>query len=273
MRKLDENKSNPKRTWKILLDDILRKSKNRDRLPDHFEISDTVVTDPVCIADKFNKYFSEIATTLDANLGQSGTNPLSYLNDVNPTELFHFIPVDELTINYIIINLNNTGASADGLSSKIIKRLIPFISPYLVHLFNLCLHEGIFPTTFKKACVVPIFKSGNPFSFGNYRPISLLPILSKILEKVVYFQLLDFLTSQNFLFPYQFGFRQKHSTYMPIALLYDKITLALSKNKVCAAIYLDFSKAFDTVNPTILLSKLSKYGIQNSTQNCLIVFD
>ena len=189
---------------------------------------------------------------------------MSYLENIIPSQPFEFALTTPLEITQIIQDLSNTGAGIDGLSTKILKLLIPTITPHLVHLFNLCLSEGNFPSHFKRAIVVPIFKSGSPFSFTNYRPISLLPVLSKVLEKIVYSQLIAFFTNEEFLYPLQFGFRKNHSTYMPISLLYEKITCALSKNKTCSTIYLDFSKAFNTVNPAILLSKLDKYGVRNT---------
>lgn len=113
--------------------------------------------------------------------------------------------------------------------------------------------------------VVPIFKGGNRFLFNNYRPIALLPILSKILEKIVYSQLSSYLATEGILHQNQFGFRKNHSTFMPISVLYEHITNELRRRQVCAAVYLDLSKAFDTVNPKILLQKLNLYGIRNKS--------
>ena len=159
--------------------------------------------------------------------------------------------------------MKDTAAAGDCLSSKILKLIAPALLPFLAHLFNLCLSQGVFPSPFKKAIVVPVYKNGNPLEFTNYRPISLLPVLSKVLERIVYLQLLEFLKAEDLIYQNQFGFREKHSTFMPISLLYDQVTSAISKRQTCAAIYLDFSKAFDTVNHQILFQKLEKYGIND----------
>ena len=101
-------------------------------------------------------------------------------------------------------------------------------------------------------------------SFGNYRPVSLLCILSKVFEKVMYTRLLDFLEKQKVLFQYQFGFRKKHSSYMAVMLLVDKIIKCLEDGEFVIGVFLDFSKAFDTVDHEILLTKLYHYGIRGS---------
>ena len=130
-------------------------------------------------------------------------------------------------------------------------------------MINLSLSQGIFPNKLKVAKVVPIFKSGEQSSFTNYRPISVLPVLSKIYEKVVYKRLLNYLTENNILYHNQFGFRNRHSTAHAIVHLLDQISKAIDNNQFTIGVFLDLSKAFDTVNHNILLSKLQHYGINN----------
>ena len=261
-RRLNENKSDSKKLWEILLT-MIRKRKPSEDLPSHFVVEGMNVDQPEVISNQFNTFFCSVATNLEASIPQSTTDPLSYLRDSPPSNLFHFHPTNNDTVYHLIQNLNNCGAGHDGISTKISKLICPDIVPYLTHTFNLCLAQGIFPSCFKKAIVVPIFKSGNRFLFNNYRPIVLLPILSKVLEKIAYDQLSSYLAEEELLCPNQFGFRKNHSTSMPISLLYEHVTNELKKKQVCAAVYLDLSKAFDTVNPDILLKKLNLYGIQN----------
>ena len=121
----------------------------------------------------------------------------------------------------------------------------------------------------KSALIIPIYKSGSRSLFSNYRPISILPVISKVLESVIYDQLLCFITENNIIYEYQFGFRAKHSTSMPLCLLHDCITANLVDGHITAGIYLDLARAFDTVNIEILLAKLTKYGI---TGNALSMF-
>ena len=254
--------------WEVLLT-MIRKKKRSEDLPSYFLVDGVQVDQPESIANQFNSFLCNIAPKLDACIPQSTTDPLSYLPN-NPTpNRFQFHPTNHDSVFRIIRDLNNCGAGHDGLSTKILKLLCPDIVPFLTYLLNLCLLQGTFPNCFKNAIVVPIFKGGDRFLFNNYRPIALLPILSKILEKIVYSQLSSYLAEEGLLCEHQFGFRKNHSTFMPISVLYERITSELRKRQVCAAVYLDLSKAFDTVNPEILLKKLHFYGVQNQ---CLDFF-
>ena len=123
---------------------------------------------------------------------------------------------------------------------------------------------GIFPNELKKANVVPIFKSGDDMVFSNYRPVSVLPIFSKLLERLVYNRLIKFINDNKLLYDYQFGFQRGKSTQLAVMMLVDKITEALDNKECVIGIFLDFSKAFDTVDHEILLLKLEKYGIQGT---------
>ena len=133
-----------------------------------------------------------------------------------------------------------------------------------MHIVNLSLSQGKFPEELKVAKVVPLFKSGDPSSVSNYRPISLLSSFSKVIEKCMAIRLMEFITRHGILYEYQFGFRPNHSTNMALHLLIDKISQALDNNKGFVGVALDFGKAFDTVNFSILLRKLEKYGIRGN---------
>ena len=148
------------------------------------------------------------------------------------------------------------------MSPSIFQVSLPLICPLLTHICNLSLSEGIFPDELKLANVIPIFKSGDHETFNNYRPVSTLCTISKVFEKIMYSRLLNYLDHYKILFSYQFGFRKSHSTYMAFMVLIDKLTRALDEGKFVVGILLDFSKAFDTVDHDILLTKLSHYGIR-----------
>ena len=114
----------------------------------------------------------------------------------------------------------------------------------------------------KIARVIPLFKSGDKSTFTNYRPISILPAFSKILERIVYNRILSYLNERNILSDSQFGFRKNHSTEYALSILYDRLSNAIDNNEYTAGIFLDLSKAFDTVNHQILLEKLNHYAIR-----------
>ena len=133
-----------------------------------------------------------------------------------------------------------------------------------MYICNLSLTEGIFPDQLKLANVIPLYKSDDPMLFNHYRPVSLLCVLSKIFEKVMYSRLLDFLETFKIIYDNQFGFRKRRSTYMALIILMDKITKSLENGEFIIGVFLDFSKAFDTVNHDVLLQKLHHYGIRGS---------
>ena len=126
------------------------------------------------------------------------------------------------------------------------------------------LNQGVFPEELKTANVLPLYKADDPMLFNNYRPVSLLTVLSKVFEKIMYNRLLNFLDTYNILFKNQFGFRKNHSTYMATMLLMEGITKSLENSEYVIGIFLDFSKAFDTVDHDILLRKLYHYGIRGN---------
>ena len=132
----------------------------------------------------------------------------------------------------------------------------------LVHVFNLSLSQGKFITSFKRAKVIPIYKKKTKSDMNNYRPISLLPVVSKILEKIMHKRVYSFLDRNEFFFHNQFGFRAKHSTELATSLLIDRVCNALNKNMKAMTIFLDMSKAFDCVDLNLLMQKLHNYGIR-----------
>ena len=114
----------------------------------------------------------------------------------------------------------------------------------------------------KRAKVVPIYKKGDPINSSNYRPVSLLPAFSKVLEKVMYMKMINYLNANTILYHHQYGFRNNHSTIHPIIHLLNHCAIASNKNETTLALFCDLSKAFDVISHTILLRKLSIYGIR-----------
>ena len=175
---------------------------------------------------------------------------------------FFLCPAEELEVKKIILQLKDGAPGKDGIMSKAIKCISDHVAAPLTRLTNLSFSQGVFPNELKIALVSPLYKAKDPMIFSNYRPISLLPLFSKILEKLMYNRLLSFLNKCNVINKKQFGFRNNHSTYMALLIMLENIKNALNNGECAVGIFLDFQKAFDTVDHNILLDKLFNYGIR-----------
>ena len=170
----------------------------------------------------------------------------------------------------MVNNFKNSAPGYDEITASILKFSLPVIRSPLTHILNLSLLEGVFPNELKIANVLPLYKADDDILFNNYRPVSVLSVLSKVFERIMYNRLISFLESNKILFKYQFGFRKQHSTYMALVLLLDKIVKALENGEYVIGIFLDFSKAFDAVDHNILLKKLEYNGIRGVCLDCYV---
>ena len=143
-----------------------------------------------------------------------------------------------------------------------VKNVIECIARPLTHICNQSLQTGVFPNNMKTAKVIPIHKTGDKHILSNYRPISLLPKFSKILEKIFYTRINEFITKHNILYEQQYGFRAKRTTSFAIIEFVDKITKAIENKEYAVGVFLDLKKAFDTVDHELLIKKLQRYGIR-----------
>ena len=255
-----------KQTWAIIKDTL--QNKAREELPKKYLLNDRTLTNMDEIANEFNKYFINIGRLLSEEI-TSGHSSDEYLND--KTELvFNFTPVTEDYIANVISNLKNKSSYGyDNISNKLIKLAKGVLTQPLTLISNQILRTGIFPKELKISRVKPLFKSGDPLQFNNYRPVSLLPSLSKIFEHVIFDQIMCYLTENSLLSSEQFGFRPGHSTELAALRMVDHIIKQMDNGKLPLCIYIDLSKAFDTLNYDILMSKLEYYGITGKENELL----
>jgi hypothetical protein len=176
-------------------------------------------------------------------------------------------PATRDEIGKIIDSLKSTAAGYDQIKPCIIKAIKNVILTPITHLVNLSLKQGIFPNELKTAVVTPVYKKGLSNEINNYRPISVLSVFAKILEKIMYSRLVSFLDSVHILYPKQFGFRENHSTELAVTEAINIVTSSLNQKKLVLTVGMDLSKAFDTINHEILCNKLSKLGINGQPLN------
>ena len=260
------HRNNGKKTWETI-SEILKNKNKKTKVTDTFITSNGVpCTDNTDIANNFNIYFTTVGNTLAANLPQTDNDPIELIES-NPDNFF-CIPTTPAEINNIILHSkSNKSTGFDNIDSYIVKQIAPQIVNQLANIFNKSFLTGIVPSKLKIAKVIPLYKTKDPALFSNYRPISLLPFFSKILERLMYNRLYNFLTEHNILSMNQFGFRKNYSTFLALMDLVDSISKNIDEGNYSIGIFLDLSKAFDTINHTILLDKLCRYGIRGVTLN------
>ena len=148
-----------------------------------------------------------------------------------------------------------SGTGFDNISSKVLKQIAPTIVKHLTTLIKQVFNTGIFPDKLKLARVIPLHKKGNPSLLNNYRPISLLPVISKVIEKIISNQLRLYFESKKLFYENQYGFRSDHSTEYTTLELIDRIISKMDNDEIPFSVFLDLSKSFDTIDHKILLEK------------------
>jgi hypothetical protein len=254
----NDNKQNGRKMWDFT-NDLLDRGKTKDPLPASFDgPNNTIITGDVNIANLLNKHFTSIGPRLSSKIADNN-NYKKYLNAPHPNTLtFH--TVSEETIVRIIDSMERKkSTSFDEISNALVKSLKNQLAKPLTLAINKSITEGIFPDKLKMAKIIALFKSGRKEDSNNYRPISLLAVFSKIYEKVIYRQLMDYF-DEFFLTKYQFGFREWHETNNCILNYLNNIYTNKS-HKYHLSLYIDLRKAFDTVPHNLLLNKLKYYGI------------
>ena len=224
-------------------------------------------SNPLDVANKFNNFYTSIADNLLKKLKRADKKFTDYMN--NPTVQCMFLNAVSPEEVSDLINELDIHKSPDifGISSHFIKVLSPKITLVLTNLFNESFSHGIFPDILKVAAVTPIFKGGSKLEVSNYRPVSVLPIISKIFEKLMQTRLVSYLEKNKIIYENQFGFQKNKSTSLAVLDMYSKIIEAIEQKKYMCNVFLDFAKAFDTVNHDILIGKLQYYGIRGTANN------
>ena len=201
----------------------------------------------------FNCHFTNIGPNLADKIAPASKSFQDFINSVPSDSLSSFTHVTAEELKTITKGFKDGKApGADNIPISIIKKTLDLISDPLLSIINLSLSSGVFPDRLKISKIIPIFKSDNASLAQNYRPISILPAFSKIFERAVYNRIFQFLVDNDILFKHQFGFRPGHSTSHALINFVNKVANAVDCQKYLAGIFLDLSKAFDTLDHAIL---------------------
>ena len=256
------NSQNMKQLWSGIKSIISHKSSTSSSINKIQDKDGNVTIDSSKISNIFNDFFVNVADEITKTIPKTPKSPLDYLSNRTSNSLF-LTPVTFIEVNDLIKVLNpSKSVGPNSIPIKLLKIIGPSVSPILALLVNQSFQNGIFPDKLKIAKVITLFKKGNPELPSNYRPISLLPIFSKIFEKLMYRRLYRFLEIHDVLFSLQFGFQENHSIDHALVSLTETVKNTLDNKRFGCGIFIDLQKAFDTVNHKILLSKLEHYGVR-----------
>lgn len=249
--KIISSNNRSKTVWSIL--NNMTNRKTTDKNITLSGVDNITISNPEEVAKKFISHFTLTSNNDNIYYHSIGDNINSiFLQPVTRNEVFNVIT--QLPTKY--------SCGIDGIPPHILKKIAEYICDPLTDMINECFTSGTFPDDLKLAKVIPIYKKGSKLDINNYRPVSVLPSPSKVFERIIYNRLVLFLNHNNILTKQQYGFRQGMSTELAIFNTVTYITDNIDKRKSVAGLYFDLSKAFDTIDHHLLLSKLESYGIR-----------
>ena len=269
---IDQNRGNPKGVWRSLRN--LCGKSNQSTSIKQLKTTTGTIENPKMIAECLNNHFVNISSQIHTeNDSQSYSNLsqdsklVNFINSRIDNDTEFGIPLlnEKETFDLIRKLPTNTATGHDGISAKLLKTAAPILTRPLQRLLNYSISSSMFPSSWKIARVAPIHKNGPKDECHNYRPISVLSTLSKVLEKHVSISLYSYLQDNNLIYINQSAFRAHHSTETALIRLTDRLLFNMDQDKLTGMIFIDFRKAFDVIDHATLLQKLQLYGATSST--------
>jgi hypothetical protein len=263
-------KGNSRKMWKLFNEAI---GRNRINVPMVLSVDCDLITDSFRIAALFNEYFSNIASKIlhESEISQDSYTPSNDFTDFlnNKLEGVPKFSIPHITpdkIKSALKNMNpNKSVGLDDINLNLLRLNNPNIVLALCNIINTSLADGTFPTLWKSAKVFALHKGGSRTDCNNYRPVSVLSISSKIIERHVHDSFTDYLYSNSLINSAQSGFKKLNSCFTCLSSMIDEWLQNLNNNKIIGYITLDFRKAFDILPHDILVKKLTLYGCDNLT--------
>ena len=256
---IEENLDCPRSFWKTIKKVLPNKSKSNSI--SQIKVDNNVYTDKLDISNLFCKYFSSVKSRVANEIIRCFSTEQSSTSSY-PKDKFQLSAVSNGFVYKYLTQLKASKATGlDCIPARLLKDGAIYITASLTYIINLSISTQQFPQEWKHSKIIPLYKDGSREDMDNYRPISVLPVTSKILEKAVHQQLVDYLEKNTLLSDYQCGFRKKHSTQSAVTFLTDSIRKNMDKSLITGALFIDFRKAFDTIDHVKLLEKLGSFGI------------